>query len=416
MDSSDKIIYVKLPGSFTADLGTFTLNPDIPVPFSVPEGRKSLEKSDYTVENMLSGLISVVAEDEKNSAFSYYRDLILAIDPSLCEKLAQAAAVKEKTGDYDFALLLSKAVYHIHPDPASAISLATVYSYMAVDSSRKGEDNRKYIKEARSTLLGALERNGENADLLYEIASFEAFFANLEEASEYARRFLAVSEEGERKEEIKKLLKDISFKLDNSRKIEEAYDFLSLGESDKALPVAESFIKSNPDVWNGYFLRGWALRMKKEYARAEKDFLKCIELGESNAEIYNELALCELAGGNRELAVLYLESAYDRDEENITVLSNLSLLSLEDGAWDKAREYLEKARYISKDDSLVNHLIKKYEETTGEKIQQIIHEEIVESEGGRNGEDIKDQLFRSFEKDGNEDGHVCAENGDGDEI
>ena len=397
MNTSDKLIYVTLPSSFALDLGGFRLDPSIEVPFSVPKEREKMESGDYTVENLLSGLITSVAEDEKGENYTYYRNLVNAIDPEIVTKLNQAAIAKEQKGEYDFALLLFKAVYHLLPQSASCINLATLYSYMAVEKSKKGEDNRNDIKKARETLEGGLKLFGEDEDLLYECAAFEAFMGNLEEAKEYMDRYFPVATEGEKKEEMKKTYREVCFKIDNSEKIEEAYDFLSLGEPDKALPAIESFITNNPKIWNGYFLKGWAGRIKNEFGEAKKNFLKCIELGESNAEIYNELGLCELGEGNSELAELYLESAYDLDSENLTVLTNLAFLALGRNDYDKAREYLEKARYLAKDDKLVDHLIKKYEKETGEKIGEIIHEEIVKSED-KNGESVRDNLFRSFEK------------------
>lgn len=406
MNNRDKVIYVTLPPSFTLNLGEVKLDPSIKLPFSTQSGKERLEKDDWTVENLMSGLITVCADDEKNEHFEYYKSIINAIDPSIVMKLNQAALAKEERGEYEFSGLLFRAVYHLLPQSASCINLATLYSYMAVDASKKGENNGEYIKKARETLLDGLERFGENEDILSELASFSAFMADLDDAKEYLERYFLVAEEGDKKSEMKKLYSDVCFKLENEEKIEEAYDFLSLGESDKALPSINCFIEKNPSIWNGYFLKGWALRIKKEFGEAEKYFLKCIELGESNAEIYNELALCALGEEKRELGEIYLESAADLDGENLTVVSNLALLRLEDGDYDEARKWLERARFLAGEDTLVKHLVEKYEKETGEKIGEIIHEEIVKGDEEKNGVNIKDSLFRSFEKSA--DDTVCT--------
>ena len=112
---------------------------------------------------------------------------------------------------------------------------------------------------------------------------------------------------------------------------------------------------------------------------------ECIKLGESSSDIYNELSICELEEGNRELAKTYLESAADLDPENLTVLSNLAYLYLGDGQLDEAREYLEKARYISGDDKIISSLIEEYEKISGEKIGELIHEEIVHNDDEDDG-------------------------------
>ena len=95
-------------------------------------------------------------------------------------------------------------------------------------------------------------------------------------------------------------VKEIDFKLDNRDAIYEAYDFITLGEPDKALPIIDKFLSENPSIWNGYFLKGWALRIRKDYKEARECFLACLKLVEGNSEIYNELSICELELGNRE--------------------------------------------------------------------------------------------------------------------
>ncbi len=408
MNTLDKITYITLPSSLAVDLGTMKIDTSIKVPFSISENKEKLDKEDCTVENLMSGLITVVALDEKNINSDYYKKLIKALDKDIPAKLNQAAIAKERKGEYEFASLLFKAVYHLLPQSASCINLATLYSYMAADASKKGEDNRVYIKKAKETLIDGLEKFGEDEELLYETASFLSYIAQLDEAVDYIKRYLSVAEEGERKEEMKKLLEETLFKLENQEKIEEAYDFLSLGESNKALPIIDGFIEKNPKIWNGYFLKGWALRIKEEYEDATKCFLKCIEMGENNSEIYNELGLCALKRGNSELGEIYFETALEGDEENLTVLTNLCYLELEMEDWNKARKYLEKARFISGNDAILDTLIKKYEQQTGDKIGDVIHEEIVKGDDEKNGENIKDNLFKSFEKADDTSRYECS--------
>ena len=137
--------------------------------------------------------------------------------------------------------------------------------------------------------------------------------------------------------------------------------------------------------------------------------MKCLELGERSADIYNELSISELEIGDRELAKTYLETAADLDPENLTVASNLSYLYLQDGDYDSAREYLEKARYLSGNDEIIKHLIDEYEKKTGEKIGEIIHEEIVHDDHDKEDED--DDAYAAeiaeIEKDGIPEPEEC---------
>ena len=389
------IRYIKVPKGMRIESDTFRLDPDIMLPVQLPQGSSRLRQEDISLESIVSGMLTLIAYDESHRDVQYYKDFVLTIDPMLPDKLCKAAIAKEEQKDYEFAEELFLAVYHLLPQAASCINLATLYSYMAVDARDKGNEEKEdeYLISAKRTLSDGLRRFGESEEVLAEIASFEAFTGNLEESKEYLERYMAIAGEGERKQEMKKLLSRIEVQLENDEEIKEAYDFIMLGEDAKAIEAAGRFIERNPGVWNGYFLRGWAYRKMGEYAKARDDQMKCLELGERSADIYNELSISELEIGDRELAKTYLETAADLDPDNLTVASNLSLLHLQDDEFDEAREYLEKARFLSGSDSIVKSLIEQYEEKTGEKIGELIHEEIVHDDHDHHGEDDDDDAY-----------------------
>ena len=376
------IRYVKVPEGMHVHAEGFTLDPKIMLPVQLMPGSTKLRKDDITMESVMAGMLSVIAYDEASENFQYYRDFVKAVDPTIAERLNEAAIAKEKQKSYDFAEELFLAVYHLLPQSASCINLATLYSYMAVDARdrKKDDEEDEYLSRARHTLLDGLRRFGENDSILAELSSFEAYMGNLEDAKDYLERYMAVAEEGEKKQEMKKLLSRISFQLENDEEIKAAYDFIMLDQPERSIEITDGFIRKNPGIWNGYFLRAWALRKAGRFEDARKDLLKCLELGEVSSDIYNELSICELECGSRELAKTYLETAADLDPDNLTVASNLSYLHLGDGEYDEAREYLEKARFLSGDDRIVRELIDEYEKATGEKIGEMIHEEIVHSE------------------------------------
>lgn len=391
----DQITYIQLPESVKADFGTFKVDPSKKLPILRKEGHKHLSADDYTVENIVAGMVTAIAYDNENPDAAYYKAFVQAVDPTIVEKLNQAAIAKEQKQEYEFAEELFLAVYHLLPQPASCINLATLYSYMAVDDLKKGNDGKEYTKETKATLLDGLNRFGENEMILSELASFEAYLGNTEEADDYVTRYLKVAEEGEKKEEMRKLKEELAFQLENENAIQEAYDYICLEQPEKALPIIEKFVSANPRIWNGHFLKGWALRIKKDYAAAKECFLDCLKLGESNAEIYNELAICELEGGNRELAKTYLETACDLDEENLNTVTNLAYLYIADNQYDEAREYVETARYLAKEDKFVQALIQAYERATGEKIGELVHEDYVSNPENLENADYPAKAFEN---------------------
>ena len=410
-ESLRAIQYIKVPKGMRVESGGFRLDPDIMLPVQLKPGETRLRSEDISMEAIISGMLTVIAYDEAGRNTQYYKDFVMTVDPTLPEELNKAAIAKEQQKDYDFAEELFLAVYHLLPQSASCINLTTLYSCMAVDARDKndGEKEDEYLLKAKHTLLDGLRRFGENPEILAEISSFEAYMGNLEDAREYLERYMDVAEEGEKKQEMKQLLSRVSLQIENDESIKEAYDFIMLGDNAKAIESAARFIAKNPSVWNGYFLRAWALRKEGKYEDARKDLMECLKLGERSGDIYNELSICELEIGDRELAKTYLETAADLDPGNLTVSSNLSYLYLQDGQYDEAREYLEKARYLSGSDEIVGNLIKEYEKRTGEKIGEMIHEEIVHSDGDNDdGDDAYEKEIAEIEKDSIPEEHECC--------
>ncbi len=408
-----RIRYIKVPENLKVVEGSFKIDPAIRLPIQLKEGRKNLEEEDLTIEAIVAGMLTLIAFDDLNKDIEYYKAFVKAVEPEIAQNLNTAAIAKQEAKDYDFAEELFLAVYHLEPQSASCINLATLYSYRSVAEEEKKDLDKadEYLAKAKATLLDGLRRFGENEWILAELASFEGFLGNLEEAKEYAERYLKVASEGERKEEIKKFLKEVNGHLESDNAFKEAYDYIMLDMPDKALSSIDAFITKNSKIWNGYFIKAWALRKAERFEEAREALLKCLELGESNTDIYNELSICELESGNRELAKQYLNTAVDLDETNLTAISNLAFLLLDDKDFDEARYYLEKARKIAEDDEIIKNLISSYEKATGEKIGDKITEEVVNSEEDEDMEEIMEELERGKEEEmhghHHDEGHCC---------
>ena len=410
-EKTRQISYINVPETMKFSFGDFKVDAARKLPVMRPEGQKNLREEDITVENIVAGMLTIIAYEPEHPDFTYYCAFVNAVQPTTAEELNKAAIAKEQQKDYEFAEELFLAVYHLLPQSASCINLATLYSYISVDADGKKDYDRAdwALANAKSTLLDGLKRFGENEMLLSEIASFEGYMGNLEEAREYTIRYLKVAEEGARKIEMKEFLKKLELQLGADKSFKEAYDFINLDMPEKALEAVEKFIAGNPGVWNGYFLKGWALRKLGRFEEARSALLRCLELGESNGDIYNELSICELEGGNRELAKAYLNTAVDLDEYNLKAISNLAYLHLMDKEFDEARYFLEKARAIAADDEIIADLIGNYEELTGETIGDRITEEVIESDDNEDKMLVEEEYLEGSHVSEHEIGeHTCS--------
>ncbi|MGB4406908.1 MAG: tetratricopeptide repeat protein [Sphaerochaeta sp.] len=371
------LVFIRLPSSFERDLGDFHIDPSIEIPVQLPEGKDSLESTEISIELLVAGMLKIIAFDAEHKNFPYYRDFVLAVQSDAPEELNLAAISQEQKENYDFAEELFLTVNHLAPLSTTFINLATFYSKRASLDTSKGTAYDFYQQKSMETLKEGVELFGDDAPLLSELGFFHLYQGNVEIAKEYLERFLAVAEEGDKLEHVKKIMGDIDNKLNNDKLLMQAYDQVQMSKEEEALTNLEQYLVENPKVWNAWFLKGWAQRRLARFADAEKAFLSCLSLGESSSDIYNELAICALETDKKDLAKNYLNTAIDLDEKNITLLSNLAYLHLQDGELDEAREFLELARNIDEKDPVIVRLMSDYEHSTGEKLSSPIVQQFV---------------------------------------
>lgn len=371
------LVFIRLPSSMERDLGDFHIDPSIEIPVQLPAGKDSLESTEISIELLVAGMLKIIAFDPDHKNFPYYRDFVLAVQADAPEELNLAAISQEQKENYDFAEELFLTVNHLAPQSATFINLATFYSKRASLDTSKGTSYDFYQQKAMETLKEGVTLFEDDAPLLNELGFFHLYQGNVEIAKEYLDRFLEVAEDDEKREHVQKIMGDINNKLNNDKLLMQAYDQIQMSKDEEALINLEDYLKESPKVWNAWFLKGWALRRLQKFADAEKAFLACISLGESSSDIYNELAICALETGKKDLAKNYLNTAVDLDEKNITLLSNLAYLHLQDEELDEAREFLELARNIDEKDPVIVRLMNDYEQTTGEKLSSPIVQQFV---------------------------------------
>ena len=81
------IRYIRIPDTIKAEGEGFSIDPDKRIPVQLPQGASSLRKEDISLEAIISGMLTVIAYDEGNQDFQYFRSFVLAADPTLPEKL-----------------------------------------------------------------------------------------------------------------------------------------------------------------------------------------------------------------------------------------------------------------------------------------------------------------------------------------
>ena len=339
------MIFLSVPESLrgTAAPG-FSIDPDIPLPVEVPEegiaaARAAVE--DLSWEMIVAGMLKVLREGTAAADWlEYYRRFVVAVRPAILGELCGASAVKAANGDFDLAAEIADYLCALFPAlPEVALNRAAVLERRAASLELRGSPDAACAGTAAAdAYLTAMSSRPPLPDAFYSAGFFFLASGEYERARECLSRYAEVADEdGGDSEKLSRALRAVR-EIDagglEDEDFREACRLVRGGNEEAAMPVVRRFIESRPEVWNGWFVLGWALRRLCRWRDAAAALAKAVELGGTNADTRNELAICLMETGDLAGARRQLEAALRADGDNVKIMSNLGVLAMKSG--DKA--------------------------------------------------------------------------------
>lgn len=349
----ESVYFISLPENFDLNSATFQIDKTIPLPVQKKDTDETLKLEDITQEQILAGILTILAYDKHNKNLDYYRSIIKQVRPDIKKEMTEAAIMKAKNEDWDIAEELFMVLKGLDPEDSITTLNTALFFDQRAESYRQAELNEDADAYDNDALLHYKE--AMNAEPAIPDAFFNAGFFYLKqhsfrEAKDCFETYLALTcdsndeELGEngiyKKERAQEILNHINNDNMDDEAFKRAYKLISSGQEEKGLEEIRTFIQKNPNVWNAWFLLGWGLRRIGRWADAEQAFNQSLSCGgENNCDTYNELAICLMEQGKTKEAKKSLQKALSINPENVKIISNLGYLSLKEGNIDDARKY-----------------------------------------------------------------------------
>ncbi len=351
----DSIYFIDLPEDFKLSDAAFPIDKTIQLPVQQKDSDAPgvFNPKEITMEQILAGILTVLAYDKKNPHLDYYRSILKKAKPNIKQELCEAAILKTKNEDFDLAEEIFMALHGLEPDDEAIILNMALFLDQRADNYRRAglfEDADAYDSDAESYYIQAIEADPPLPDAYFNAGFFYLKQHKYREAKDCFETFVALNceateeelgENGEyklnRANEILEMIKNQN--MDDER-FKNAYDLISNGEAEKGLEEIKLFLQNNPKVWNAWFLLGWGLRKLERFDGAKQAFLEALECGgDQNADTYNELSLCLVAEKKFDEAKAALQKAMAIDPDSTKILSNLGYIALAQGNDEEARKY-----------------------------------------------------------------------------
>ncbi|WP_443741246.1 tetratricopeptide repeat protein [Treponema berlinense] len=367
-DPLESVYFIELPEDFHFTQKAMPIDPTIPLPVQKKEKDDpgTFNMKELTEEQILAGLLAVMAYDSDNKNILYYRSILGKARPNLKKELTEAAILKTKNQDYDLAEEIYASLRGFDPEDIATILNTALFFDQRADSYRTSglyDDADAYDADALFYYRQAMDAEPAVPDSFFNAGFYYLKKHNFKEAKSCFETYLALTcemtddEMGEnglyKKNRAQELLNEISNRNMEDDHFKAAYDFINKGEVEKGLDEIRIFLEKNSAVWNAWFLLGWGLRQQKRYEDAKKAFEKTLTLeGGNRADTYNELAICFMEEQNLPKAKEALQTALSIEPENTKIISNLGYLALKEGKPSDAASYFQTVLEYDPNDKL----------------------------------------------------------------
>ena len=356
-DQLNSIYYISLPENFELSKNAMHIDKSIPLPVQRKEkdSPDNFNMEELTSEQILSGILTVLAYDKRNKHLDYYRNIIKDARPNLKQELSAAAILKTKNEDFEIAEEIFMALRGFDPEDVAIILNTALFFDQRADSYRRSglvEDADAYDASAEEYYKMAMDNDPPPPDAFFNAGFFYLKRNDFFNARGCFESFLALTcdakdeELGEngvyKKERAQQIINEIKNGNMDDARFKNAYKLIQGGQEEKGLEELRVFLQRNPDVWNAWFMLGWGLRRLGRYADAEGAFNKALECGgDSNADCYNELSICCMEQEKFDQAQAHLLKALEIAPENTKIISNLGYIALKRGEVSTAQKYFQ---------------------------------------------------------------------------
>ncbi len=350
----DSIYFIDLPENFSLSDAAFPIDKTIQLPVQQKDSDAPgiFNPSEITMEQILAGILTVLAYDKKNAHLDYYRSILKKAKPNIKQELCEAAILKTKNEDFDLAEEIFMALHGLDPEDVAIVLNMALFLDQRADSYRRAglfEDADAYDADAESYYIQAMEAEPPLPDAFFNAGFFYLKQHKYREAKDSFETFVALNA-GATEEELgengqyklgraQEIIENINNQNMDDERFKNAYDLISSGQEEKGLEEIRVFLQNNPKVWNAWFLLGWALRKLERFEDAKQAFLEALKYGgDTNPDTYNELSLCLVAEKKFDEAKQALQKAMAIDPDNTKIISNLGYIALAQGDEEEARK------------------------------------------------------------------------------
>ncbi len=335
----DRIVFISIPEETAQKAEGVPLDSAKLLPVEIPPGEDSWIIQNLSWEMIIAAMLKIFAWNPHHEDIVYYRSLINAMEPDIEHRMTHTGVRSAEKKEFSVAEEIFRALVHFNDKNVNNfINLALVLEEQSSLYEELGnyELSERYLTDTFNTYLDALTLHTSSADLYFNFGNFYIKRKNLKKARKMFQKFVSLEPPGKRREFALEILQKIPENPKEELLLLEAYDLIQMKQEERGIEKIKTFLDDHPDIWNAWFLLGWAYRRKEEYAAGKDAFIQSIKLNNTHVDSYNELAICLMEMNELALCKQYLKKALQLESENTKTIINFGILALKEHNTEEA--------------------------------------------------------------------------------
>ena len=255
-NSLESVYFMTLPENFSFSKNAFPLDTTIPLPVQKKQkdDPDSFNTKDISEEQILAGILTVLAYDRHNPHLDYYRSIIKKVRPNIEKEINEAAIIKTRNEEWDLAEELFMVLKGIDPENTATILNTALFLDQRGSYYRNSgliDDADAYDNDALNYYKIAMNAEPPVVEAFFNAGFFYLKHHEYKNAREAFETYLALTFDDKnedenslyRKERAQELVSKISSeKLDNEY-FEKAYTLLTEDKTKKVLIASGNIFK-----------------------------------------------------------------------------------------------------------------------------------------------------------------------------
>lgn len=358
------IFYIEVPESFSESINNFAIDKKRKLPIEI-SNIENWNPEDLTWEMILSAMLKILAYDTENKDSKYFRDFVLAVRPNIVNELTDSGIIKSKDKDFILAEEIFLAIEGLERgNIRNQLNLAVLYEEKAdwLQSNGNSDEANKLLNDIKMIYHTLIDDESVLTDVYFNAGYFFIKIREFEKAEACFNTFIEFSDNNEKIDKAKNILSQYKNILGNENIFNDAYNAILEENEHLCIETMTAFLEENPNVWNAWFLLGWAYRRLSNFSESKKALEKALEHNPNESDIINELAICHMEMKDYITSQKFLEKALIINPDDVKIISNMGVIQIRLGEIEKAKNFFETVLLLEPDDAVAKEYLKQIDE------------------------------------------------------